>query len=168
MKLHFDRDIVVRLLAHAHDASEHTPNFSQMCERRYLKEGVVAKQWPGLEDIDTAKIPAGLWLVGDQGVYLMSNGRPSLRPDETSPSSLVAKAFETDPDRHPDTWYDTKVASFGGDDGCDFITAETIQSALDATQGRPFWIDVSPDGLSVPVLVSKPGKTSEPGSGNRR
>jgi len=168
MKLHFDRDLVARLLAHANEASDHTPNYAQMCDRRYRKDGATRKRWPELEDIDTTKIPAGLWLVGDQGVYLMSNGRPNLRRDETSESALVAMAFETDPDRHPDSWYDTKRASFGGDDGCDFISAETIQSAFDATQGCSFWIDVSPDGLSVPVLVSKPRKTPEPGSGNRR
>jgi len=50
------------------------------------------------------KVP-GLWLVGDHGVYIMSNGNPD--------------------------WYDYKRRHFGGDDGIEFIAAEQLIPLFD-------------------------------------
>jgi hypothetical protein len=97
------------------------------------------------DDIDGKKIPAGLWLVGDQGVYLMSNGKtPPLGPDEEatydpavdpdggkSEPPKVLYANEVNPKTLDfDTWYDNKRASFGGDDGVEFLSAEMLQDVL--------------------------------------
>ena len=68
----------------------------------------------------------GLWLVGDQGVYLLSNGK---LPDGTKP--LVVYAEECDP-RTNDDWFDVKRRTFGGDDGADFIAAEQLEAMMAA------------------------------------
>lgn len=62
----------------------------------------------------------GLWLVGDNGVYIMSNGKLS---DGGRP--LVVYSEECHPVGNPD-WFDYKRRYFGGDDGVAFIEAERI------------------------------------------
>jgi hypothetical protein len=63
----------------------------------------------------------GLWLVGDEGVYLMSSGKlaEGQRP-------LVVYAEECDPKTNPDTWH-YKRRHFGGDDGVEFIDAVELE-----------------------------------------
>lgn len=62
----------------------------------------------------------GLWLVGDEGVYILSNGKlaKGQRP-------LVAYAEECDPKTNPDYWH-YKRQHFGADDGIDFLDAERL------------------------------------------
>ncbi|ANH08948.1 DUF3085 domain-containing protein [Shinella sp. HZN7] len=68
----------------------------------------------------------GLWLVGDHGVYLMSNGQLL---DGAKP--LVVYAEECDPSTNDD-WFDVKRRTFGGDDGVDFIDAEQLEPMMAA------------------------------------
>lgn len=68
----------------------------------------------------------GLWLVGDHGVYLMSNGKLL---DGAKP--LVVYAEECDPSTNDD-WFDVKRRTFGGDDGADFIDAEQLEPMMAA------------------------------------
>ena len=76
----------------------------------------------GLSDADNQK--PGLWLVGDHGVYLMSNG---ILAEGTKP--LVVYAEECDPNRSDD-WFEVKRSTFGGDDGVDFIDAEGLEAMM--------------------------------------
>ena len=62
----------------------------------------------------------GLWLVGDNGVYIMSNGKLA-----EGALPLVVYSEECHPVGHPD-WFDYKRRHFGGDDGIEFIDAETL------------------------------------------
>lgn len=66
----------------------------------------------------------GLWLVGDHGVYLMSNGKLL---DGAKP--LVVYAEECDP-RANDDWFEVKRRTFGGDDGVDFIDAKQLEPMM--------------------------------------
>lgn len=66
----------------------------------------------------------GLWLVGDQGVYLLSNGK---LPEGAKP--LVVYAEECDP-RTNDDWFAVKRRTFGGDDGVDFIDAGQVEAMM--------------------------------------
>lgn len=77
----------------------------------------------GLSDIDNRK--PGLWLVGDHGVYLCSNGRLA----EARP--LVVYAQECDPTRSDD-WFEIKRRTFGGDDGVDFLDAVELERLMSA------------------------------------
>lgn len=66
----------------------------------------------------------GLWLVGDQGVYLMGNDQDRI-PDQHP----VAYAAETDPSKVED-WWEAKRAIFGGDDGVEFFGMAQIEHWL--------------------------------------
>lgn len=74
---------------------------------------------------------AGLWLVGDEGVYIMASGK---LVDGQKP--FVVYAEECDPKTNPDYWH-YKRRHFGGDDGVEFLDAvelgRLIAAAPDAT-----------------------------------
>ncbi|MEZ5784465.1 MAG: DUF3085 domain-containing protein [Rhizobiaceae bacterium] len=67
----------------------------------------------------------GLWLVGDHGVYLCSNGKlaKGQRP-------LVLYSEQCHPVGNPD-WFDYKQRHFGGDDSVEFIEAERLIPLFD-------------------------------------
>lgn len=104
MKLTFPQDKLVRLVA---DATAAWP------------KGVVPTPYH-----DEAARP-GFWLVGDEGVYLMHNGK---RQDGEKP--VVVYATECNPEKLPfDEWWENKRASFGGDDGVEYLPPELIITA---------------------------------------
>jgi hypothetical protein len=92
----------------------------------------------------------GLWLVGDQGVYLM--------PNTTGKEFTVVYARECDPTKLDfDTWWANKGASFGGDDGVEFIDLKVIDRLLApfrTTNRRPrhLRIEISPARFSLEIL----------------
>ena len=67
----------------------------------------------------------GLWLVGDQGVYIMSNGKLA---DGARP--LVVYSDECHPIGNPDWWH-YKHRHFGGDDGIEFLDADRLIPMFD-------------------------------------
>lgn len=76
-----------------------------------------------------------LWVVGDHGVYLMSNGEPALtryEKDQVTKNKVVY-ARECNPDTMSfDEWWSAKRASFGGDDGADALTCAELREMLAA------------------------------------
>ena len=92
----------------------------------------------------------GLWLVGDDGVYLM--------PNTTTKPPVVVYARECDPTKLPfETWWATKEATFGSDDGVEFIPLADIEKLLAQFQkrhGSPrlFTIEITPDNFSTGFL----------------
>jgi hypothetical protein len=127
MLLHFDRTLVERLLDHAEAAPKH---------RALHQQG--------------AAEPA-LWVVGDDGVYILSNGEPILPANDDGVTSLVCYADECDPHRLEfSQWWEAKRASFGPDDGAEFFDAVDIRTALATYQpGEPLVIDCSPEGIGL-------------------
>ena len=69
----------------------------------------------------------GLWLVGDHGVYLCSNGKLA---DRARP--LIAYAEECDPTTSDD-WFEVKRRTFGGDDGVEFFDAKQLEAMMAAS-----------------------------------
>lgn len=69
----------------------------------------------------------GFWIVGDQGVYIMHNGKAH---DQKSQPLVYAR--EVNPETDPDGWWDAKRAIFGGDDGVDFIARKTVEDIVAA------------------------------------
>lgn len=69
----------------------------------------------------------GVWLVGDEGVYLLSNGKLAERQ-----RPFVVYAEECDPKTNPDCWH-YKRQHFGGDDGIEFLDAETLVKLITAS-----------------------------------
>ena len=66
----------------------------------------------------------GLWLVGDHGVYLLSNGK--LAGVE---KPFVVYAEECNP-ATTDDWFEVKRQTFGGDDGVDFLDAGQMEAMM--------------------------------------
>jgi hypothetical protein len=107
MKLTFDRATVDKLIAHAKAAPEHRAPYGGG---------------------DPA--PPGLFLVGDDGVYLFSNGIPPLMNPETT-KHVVVYAAEVDPTKLPfEEWWANKQAGYGGDDGMDLLPLTDLERAL--------------------------------------
>ncbi|MFC5474470.1 hypothetical protein [Paraherbaspirillum soli] len=78
----FDPAEVQKLLQHASAASEHLPCMGDQFVAKYYAGGKVIgnDDGPDISRIDTAKIPAALFLVNDS--FLMSNG---VNPAQASP-----------------------------------------------------------------------------------
>lgn len=90
-----------------------------------IKTATTARSLYGQEN------PAGLWIVGDQGVYLMPNTTDGVHHSVKDSKPLVVYARECDPTKLAfDTWWANKQASFGRDDGVEFIdTTQFVEAA---------------------------------------
>lgn len=86
-----------------------------------------------------------LLLVGDRGVYLMSNGTP--RDIVEGISSFCAYADGIDPRVNKD-WYDAKRDLYGGDDGGDVLPISMFESVLDAAK-KFVWIELTATKIKV-------------------
>lgn len=99
--LKFKASEVARIVRHALTSPEHRSAYGQ-------------EKNPGPQ----------LWLVGDRGIYLMSNGSPVDKrdPDGESEALFVAYAEGCNPDVNEfDVWWENKRDWFGGDDGVDAL-----------------------------------------------
>lgn len=97
-----------------------------------------ASSW-GMGYDDTTSPRPALFLVGDRGVYLMSNGVPGLPHANGGDRQHVVYAKGLDPERDED-WYDAKRVTWGGDDG-----AET----LDIISGVRAWVEANPEATRL-------------------
>ena len=71
----------------------------------------------------------GLWIVGDEGVYIASNGKLA---DGSRP--LVVYSEQCHPVGNPD-WWDYKRRHFGGDDGIELIESGRLIPLFDRNFG---------------------------------
>lgn len=131
--IHFNVGEVRVLIAHTLAAPSHSPSYEDLFNPKYHKGGKVLKKngWPDADNIDHALLPAGLFLVKDQGAYVMSNGKPSLqKPD--GKGSVVAYAAEVNPGKLEfDDWYEAARRIFGGDDCVITLPVEMFQHAVE-------------------------------------
>jgi hypothetical protein len=136
MRLTFERAGVLALLAHTRAASKRNAPYSVRT--------------------DDEPIGPKLWLVGDQGVYLISNGGPMKTADG---KIFVVYADQINPAKVEfDTWYARKRRAFGGDDGIETIDAEDIEKAL-ATYpeaSTPLQISLTPRQIALIEYAKKP------------
>jgi hypothetical protein len=134
MRLHFKTEDVKRILIHSMSAKKH-------------RDGYEGKTGPGL------------FLVGDEGVYLMSTGENV--PNAGTERLDVVYAEECNPERMRfDSWWENKRASFGADDGADYLPAETFAFSL---ASEFMEIDVNPSDLTViPSHKETPNHKTKP------
>jgi hypothetical protein len=91
----------------------------------------------------------GLWLVGDEGVYLM--------PNTTLKARTIVYARECNPTALDfDTWWANKRVTFGGDDGVEFIALthiDRIAAELETLIKAPqyLFINISPDQFTIGI-----------------
>lgn len=164
MRLSFDADHIRHLLELSRSAERRTPVLEQLLDpemwrqdlpetRRALLDREVARDGLAFsarsEDVDPALIGPGLILVGDQGVYLMSNA--PLEAVRAAGVSHVAYAAEADPTTLPfDDWWETKRASFGPDDGTVFLSEDLFAFTLSRIgAGEPLHLEVTQDQVAV-------------------
>jgi len=120
-KLRFDKKAVQKLIDHSEGSSEHKPSFGQ-------------------ED----EVPAGLWLVKDNGIYLMSNGSDPW----PNGKSVIAYAQGYEPDAD-DSW-DRCRDAVGGDDFCEFLGMDFVTlGKVYGLGGKTFNLIVSETEITV-------------------
>ena len=100
--------------------------------------------------------PKGFWIVGDEGVYLMHNGRGAEGSEDTK--AVVAYAAECNPKAMEfDDWWANKRATFGGDDGVDFIEPDFILDCI--AKGRDLHVHFTADSMEFHYgIISDPEK----------
>lgn len=127
MKLRFKTSDVRRLCLHSIDSGEHLTLYGE-------------------------PTGPGLLLVGDQGVYLMSTGKEQVKVKAVHNGkeierSDVVYAEECNPETLPfDDWWANKQASFGGDDGVEYLDMDSLVPALDREW---FVLDIGPTSFTV-------------------
>lgn len=141
-------DTLKAIIAHARTSATRSPNFADLFDPEILKDGIVPKgEYATIEEIDQSKIAPSVWLVKDQGVYLMSPGQPPL-PSADGKGNLVAYAVEANPMN--EGWYDAGREIMGGDDGCDKLDLDLFEMAI-AAGARSIQVKVTPESLEMSI-----------------
>jgi hypothetical protein len=97
--------------------------------------------------IDPDQARSGLWLVGDQGVYIIPNGK---LPEGGKP--LVCYARECDPTKDRGDWYHYKRTYFGGDDGVEFFPKEHLMPLVEKYPDGFLRFDMTEDSIEISVV----------------
>lgn len=107
-------------------------------------------QWPlEIHTLYNEVTGPGFWIVGDQGVYLMHNGK-----SHEADKQPVVYARECNPDKLEfDDWWEAKNATFGGSDGVDFIDGDTIEKIVQ--MGDDMAIDFDRDQMTITGIEAR-------------
>jgi len=105
--------------------------FPILAVRKVIERGITDAQanggfrvpYQGFSPTEQAR--PGLWLVGDQGVYIIANGKLS-----QGGKPFVVYSEQCHPGGDID-WWEYKRRHFGGDDGVEFIAAEQLIPLFD-------------------------------------
>ena len=154
---------VRKLFDHSKNAPEHSPSMEHLFDPKLHKGGVVLCEggipykkssnnfmWPDGKNIDTNLVPACLDLVGDHGIYLMSNGIPAQLVDAGKSSRVVVYAKECDPTTgDSDDWYDAKERIFGGDDGSVSLPLSMFEQAMALPDTAVFKLKITSRNITM-------------------
>lgn len=152
---------VRKLFEHSKAAQIHMPSFSDLFDPECHKDGVILTEtgerfvegvsghWPSDKNIDDSKIDASLWLVGDSGIYLMSNGTPRMLVKEGESRNVVAYAAEANPNTDPSGCWDAKQHIFGGDDGSEPLSLAMFERVMRLPDSASFKIKITSRQISV-------------------
>ncbi len=149
------------IINHALQSERHTPVYDQLYEGRCRFDGVDVDfdacmdsgNFAKAEEVDESKVPAGLMLVKDDGIYLMSNGSERLpNPNGGEESSLVAyaqgydssKAADVDKRGFSDDVWQASREAVGGDDFSFFVDTHLLTDAIESRKPL-FVIKASPE-----------------------
>ena len=154
---------VEKLVEHVRQCEAHLPTFGQMLEPQYHKPGneVAEGDFPRAEDIDLTKVPAGLHLVKDRGVYLMSNGSPRLPGDAEYNFVAYAEGYNPSVDAF-DEWYDNARVYLGGDDFVEHIDVDWWDQFKSLGGGEHFDLDITEEKIALMVPAPTKGRRSQP------
>ena len=150
-RLFFDMEQVAGLASHAREAPERRMTMATRA-RIYGADRCAVPQ-PGEERL----APACLWLVKDEGIYLMSPGIcPQAESGHASERPPVAYATGFDPTREDRmaVWH-RALDAVGGDDFAEDVPVEWADSAL-AARSPEFVLEVRPDAICLLLPSAAP------------
>ncbi len=105
--------------------------------------------WSMGYESDAPRAP-GLTLVGDEGVYLMSNGIPGLTKANDHHEVVYAEGCNPEVDEFDD-WWSFKQRTFGGDDGSDVLpwAVQILKLMRSKPDARYLCLDVTPNSVGL-------------------
>ena len=109
------------------------PSYDDLFNPKLHHGGKVKKTngWPDKDNLDLSKIAPALWLVADQGVYLMSNGaQPEVKQGQSLPVAYADESNPKAPGADFDDWYEAKRSIMGGDDTVITLPIEWFENAV--------------------------------------
>ena len=157
--LFFDMEQVAGLARHVREAPERRMTMGQRA--KIYGEDRCAVPQPGEQRL----APPCLWLVKDEGIYLMSPGiDPDAEPGQRRPPVSYASGFDPTRDDRMAVW-DRARDAVGGDDFAEEIPIDWVDAALAAPAPR-FVLEFRPD-MIVLLLPPAPrgpsrGQTAHP------
>ena len=127
-------------------ATERNPSLDQPCDGRFRCHGedadldnLTAGSFTTVADVNPSRIPPGLWLVGDQDIYPMSNGQPPLLVDTADTRHVIVTAAEVNLAANISGWRETKRAALGGDEGVVFLELPFVEVLPSIGTERYVW-----------------------------
>lgn len=164
-KITFKVGDVRRIYEHSKAAVEHSASYEHLFDAKYHKGGVIlckdgkpysknSKEFnfPDDDNIDCKLIPACLDLVGDHGIYLMSNGIPRQVIEEGKQNGAVVYSKESNP-INSDDWDEAKNCIFGCDDGSIPLPLSMFEEIMKLADDATFQISLT--ATSVKVILPK-------------
>ncbi len=129
---------ILPILAHSEAADAQCASFSDIFDPEMWKPGAKpnAAGYVESDQIDTSKIAPSILVVKDDGVYLMSNGKPMQVDPAHGTRSVVAYAKGLD----PSAGYDVIRAAVGGDDFAERIQVAAIREAIASARGATTFV----------------------------
>src|SRR3954462_14759989 len=111
-----------------------------------LRQGTGFRHAYQLEGLDSGELRPLIWLVGDQGVYLMAN---TIRAE--GEKVFVVYARECNPETMDfDSWWTAKNTGFGGDDGVvdiEFVDLERMLAPY--PPGMALEVELTPTTIAI-------------------
>lgn len=136
--LRFPIEDIRMLMAHSEAAPSQRPAFSDYFDPAHWKPGAKpnSRGYVAEDMVDTSKIAPSLLLVHDDGVYIMSNGKPML-PDPFRPGrSVVTYALGLGSDADPSQ----VLAAVGGDDFSERIATASIREVIGTSKSAKYFV----------------------------
>jgi len=150
VRLLFDMEQVAGLARHSRQAPERRMTMAQRAE--IYGESRCATPQPGEERL----APPCLWLVKDEGIYLMS---PGIHPDsgaDRSTRAPVAYASGFDPTRDDRmAVWDRARDAVGGDDFAETVPLEWVDAAI-AARSPEFALEFGPNAIGLLLPAGPP------------
>lgn len=145
------------LLEELNQAECFSPTVDDLFDPQNYPNGVVVDQngheekdstedyfWPSQKHMDLTKIKPQFILVGDHGIYMMTNAK---KPKGESKKTKVVYAKGCNPDLDED-FYENKMDLFGSDDGTIAIAMKWIEQAI-ACKQRTFKIQLTETEVAI-------------------
>ena len=150
-RLLFDMEKVAGLARHSREAPARRMTMGQRAE--IYGEDRCAVAQPGEERL----APPCLWLVKDEGIYLMSPGiHPDAETEERPARPPVAYASGFDPTRDDRmAVWDRARDAVGGDDFAEAVPLEWVDVALSA-RSPEFVLEFGPDAIGLLLPDDRP------------